>query len=134
MLYGVLADVVVALHLAYVSFVVFGQVAILLGVLLRWRWVRNPWFRWIHLGMITIVAIEAILDITCPLTTWEYNLRELAGQSADKGSFVGRLLRGLFFFNLPKGVFTAAYVGFALLVLATLWLAPPCRRQKDLAA
>jgi hypothetical protein len=123
--YSLLADVVVALHVAYVSFVVFGQVAIFLGVLLRWQWIRNPWFRWTHLAMITIVAVEAILDITCPLTTWEYNLRTLAGEQAAEGSFMGRLLHDLLFFDAPRWVFTTAYISFALLVLATFWLAPP---------
>jgi hypothetical protein len=123
--YGLLADVVVALHLAYVGFVVFGQLAIFLGVLLRWQWIRNPWFRWVHLAMITIVAVEAILDITCPLTTWEYNLRVLARQQVAEGSFMGRLLHDLMFFSAPQWVFTASYIGFALLVLATFWLAPP---------
>jgi hypothetical protein len=123
--YWLLADVVVAVHVAYVSFVVFGQLAIFLGILLRWQWIRNPWFRWIHLAMIIIVAVEAILDITCPLTTWEYNLRVLAGQEAAAGSFMGRLLHNLMFFSAPRWVFTASYIAFALLVLGTFWLAPP---------
>ena len=29
--------------------------------------------------MIAIVAVEAMLDITCPLTRWEDELRQLAG-------------------------------------------------------
>ena len=45
----VLADVIVVLHAAYVSFVVFGLAAILLGIVFRWSWVRNVWFRAIHL-------------------------------------------------------------------------------------
>jgi hypothetical protein len=127
MLYGVLADLLVAIHLAYVGFVVFGQAVILLGLFLRWRWVRNPWFRWIHLLMILIVAAETVLDLTCPLTLWEYRLRGLAGQEVSDASFVGRLLRSLFFFNWPPWVFTALYVGFALVVLGTFVLAPPRR-------
>jgi hypothetical protein len=123
--YGFLADLVVAVHLAYVSFVLFGQVAIVLGICFKWSWVRNFWFRVIHLLMITIVAVEAILDITCPLTTWEFNLRKLAGQRSEEGSFIGRLLHDLMFFSAPPWVFTACYIGFALLVLGTFILAPP---------
>ena len=40
--YDLLADLVVAVHVGYVSYVVIGQAAILLGVLLRWNWVRRP--------------------------------------------------------------------------------------------
>src|SRR5262249_30053427 len=48
-LYKLAADLVVVVHFGYVSFVLVGQVLILLGVMCRWRWVRNPWFRWLHL-------------------------------------------------------------------------------------
>src|SRR5262249_11268514 len=68
MVYGLLADLIVAIHVGYVGVVVFGLLAILIGGPLGWRWVRNPWFRVIHLLMILIVATEAIWDITCPLT------------------------------------------------------------------
>jgi uncharacterized protein DUF2784 len=69
------ADVLVAIHLAYVGFVVVGLLAIFAGMLFRWQWIRNPWFRWIHLSMILFVAGEAIVDFECPLTTWENTLR-----------------------------------------------------------
>ena len=35
--YGILADVMVAIHVAYVSYVVLGQLAIWLGLALHWR-------------------------------------------------------------------------------------------------
>jgi hypothetical protein len=123
--YGFLADLIVALHVLYVSFVVLGQAAILAGVTFGWRWVRNFWFRVVHLCMIAIVAAEAILGITCPLTRWEYDLRRLAGQRAGEGSFIGRLLHNAIFFDAPPWVFTTVYVAFALAVVWTLWLVPP---------
>src|SRR5579884_4026965 len=89
MWYGLLADLVVAVHVAYVSFVVLGQLAILVGILARWRWVRNRWFRVAHLIAILIVAAEAALDITCPLTDWEDRLRHLAGQTGYQCDFLG---------------------------------------------
>ncbi len=125
--YGFLADIVVVFHLLYVGFVVFGLLAILSGIVFRWQWIRNPWFRWTHLLLIAIVAAEAILDITCPLTTWEFGLRKLARQPVEEGSFVGRLVHHVMFFDLPPWAFTACYVGTALLVLGTFWWAPPRR-------
>jgi hypothetical protein len=124
MWYGLLADVVVAVHLAYVCVVVFGFVAILVGAALRWRWVRNPWFRCIHLTMIGIVALEAILHITCPLTDLEDWLRTQAGQPLSGETFIGRLMHDLMFYQAPEWVFTVAYISFAFLVLSTFWLAP----------
>ena len=55
-----LADLLVVVHAAYVSFVVLGLVAILAGIAFRWKWVRNPWFRWIHITMIGIVVARCL--------------------------------------------------------------------------
>jgi hypothetical protein len=128
--YGLLADVLVAIHVAYVSYVVFGQLLIWLGLLLRWSWVRNPWFRWTHLIMILIVGAEAVLDIECPLTRWERNCRDLAGQATSGESFVGRLLHNLIFVDWSPWVLNALHIAFALVVLGTFVLAPPRRALK----
>jgi hypothetical protein len=125
MSYGFLADVIVAIHVVYMAFVVFGQIAIMAGALLKWGWIRNPWFRLTHLLAILIVALEALFGIACPLTTWEYDLRMAAGQPVSGDSFVGRLLHNVLFYHLPPWVFTTCYVSFALLVLVTLLWAPP---------
>ena len=125
MYYAWLADGIVALHVAYVSFVIVGQIAILLGAAFRWRWIRNRAFRLLHLVAIVVVAAEAVLGIPCPLTVWESRLRRLAGQQAIERTFVGRWLHDLLFFDFPPWVFTTAYVSFALLVLATLLFVPP---------
>jgi len=112
--YGILADVLVAIHVAYVSYVVLGQLAIWLGLMLRWAWVRNPWFRWSHLLMIAIVGGEAVLGIECPLTRWERELRLLAGQATSGESFMGRLMHKLIFVSWPEWVINSLHVGFAL--------------------
>ena len=39
--YAFWADVIVALHAAYVGFVVIGELIIVVGALCRWRWVRG---------------------------------------------------------------------------------------------
>jgi hypothetical protein len=123
--YGLLADIVVAGHIAYVSYVLVGQLVILAGWVFKWGFIRNPWFRWTHLTAICIVALEAILHITCPLTTWENDLRRLAGETVEEGTFVGRLLHNLMFYTAPLWVFTACYIGFAALVIGTVLLVPP---------
>lgn len=124
--YRCLADVVVVLHFAYVVFVVGGMTAILAGVVLRWRWVRNFWFRGIHFLMIAVVAGESLCGILCPLTEWEDRLRERAGEPpAEPASFVGRWVHELLFVDLPPTVLSTCYCLFALAVLLTLILAPP---------
>jgi hypothetical protein len=74
-MYTFLADVIVAVHFAYIGFVIFGQLAIVVGAILGWKWIRDPAFRWIHLVMICVVALEAFVQFECPLTTWERLLR-----------------------------------------------------------
>lgn len=133
MTYSLLADLIVAIHVAYVSFVVLGQAAILAGAALHWEWVRQRWFRLLHLAAIIVVALEALANIACPLTVWEDELRKLAGQSVEEGTFIGRCLDGLLFYNFPTWVFTSMYVGFALVVLATWILVPPRWRERETA-
>src|SRR5687768_1390366 len=70
-----LADLILAVHFAFVLFVVGGLALIWIGAGARWRWVRNPWFRGCHFAAICIVTAEAVLGIMCPLTVWEDALR-----------------------------------------------------------
>ena len=115
-----LADLVVAIHFAYVAFVVLGLIAILVGVLFHWEWIRNKWFRLIHLSMIGIVVVESLAGITCPLTTLEDYLRTQGGGAGREGSFVGHWLHELMFFDLAPGTFRLIYCTFGAVVLLTL--------------
>jgi Protein of Unknown function (DUF2784) len=125
-----LADVTVVVHAAYVSFVLFGLVAILIGIVFKWKWVRNFWFRAIHLIMIGIVVGEALAGVPCPLTVWEARLRKIAGQTAYTGDFLGYWAHRLIFFRADPWVFTLIYTLFGLAVLAAFVLAPPRRAPR----
>jgi len=123
---SLIADLIVSIHFGYVIIVVGGLFVILLGGALRWRFIRNFWFRAIHLTMILIVVFESIFGISCPLTDWEYELRVAAGQqNAVSESFVARLIQQLIFYNFPPIVFTIGYILFGIGVLASWWLIPP---------
>lgn len=124
-LYRILADFVVTLHLTYVLFVLVGLLLILLGIPMKWKWVRNFWFRVTHLTMIGIVVVEALLSITCPLTTLENYLRTQAGESVRSGSFIGKLAHDLLFYQLPPNFFTPLYCAFGAAVVLAFALAPP---------
>jgi hypothetical protein len=127
-IYRILADVVVAIHLALVGFIVIGLAAILLGIALKWRWVRNFWFRIIHLTMIATVVEKAILGIKCTLTEWEDQLREMAGETVEEGTFIGRMLHDILFWQVTPGmmrVLTIAYYLFGLAILLVFIFAPP---------
>jgi hypothetical protein len=120
-----LADLIVVLHAAYASFIVCGLVAILIGIVFRWGWVRNFWFRAIHLTMIGIVVAEEFVGMSCPLTDWEKRLRRTAGQAGYAGDFIGHWAHRLIFYDAKPWVFTVIYVLFGLAVLGTFIVAPP---------
>jgi len=119
-----MADVILVVHFLIVAFIVVGLLLVWAGAALGWRWVRNPWFRYLHLGAIAFVAAETLLGVMCPLTVWEDMLR--GGGRAE--SFVGRWVRYLLYYEAPEWVFTLAYVAWATATLATLRLVPPTRR------
>lgn len=128
--YRILADIILVVHIGYVSYAVFGQLAILIGWPLGWRWIRNPWFRVTHLIMILIVAFESWFEILCPLTTWE---RQLRGELDDGGSAMGQWTHD--FLTIPESAFNVICMIAGVLVVATIFLVPPrFRKPASLAA
>jgi hypothetical protein len=116
-----MADVLLIVHFLIAAFIVGGLVLVWIGAALGWDWVRNPWFRYAHLGAIAFVAAEAVFGVMCPLTVWEDMLR---GRTPAE-SFVGRWVRYFLYYRAPEWVFTAAYVAWTAATLLTLWRAPP---------
>jgi hypothetical protein len=119
------ADALLVLHFAIVVFIVGGLLLTWAGAALGWGWVRNPWFRYLHLAAIGFVALEAIVGMVCPLTEWEDALR--GGARAE--SFVGRWVQRMLYYRAPEWIFTTAYAAWALATLATLRLVPPRERR-----
>jgi len=130
-LYRAAADLTVVLHMGYALFILLGQLAVVAGVVFRWRWIRNVTFRGLHLAAIVIVVAESLLGITCPLTTLEKWLRQRAGQTSYEGDFIANCVHDVLFVDFGPQVLTVAYGAFGVLVAATFWLAPPQRRQSD---
>ena len=116
------------LHALFVGFVVLGLVVIYLGYALSWRWVRNFWFRILHLSAITYVVLQSWAGAICPLTIWEMQLRDLAGEESYEGSFIQYWLQTLLYFEAPDWVFVLIYTGFGTLVAASWFIVPPKRR------
>jgi hypothetical protein len=128
--FQVLADLILLIHFGFVAFVVLGFVAIWIGHFRGWRFVRNFWFRALHLGAMGYVALEAVAGMTCPLTTWEARLRTRAGQPHQyEGSFIQHWVQRFIFFELPEWTFTLVYVGFFALLVLTFWIVRPEPRR-----
>lgn len=123
--YRLAADALLFAHVSFVGFVVLGLLLVLVGGLRSWQWVRNPWFRILHLIAIGVVVLQAWLGRICPLTTWEMALREKAGDAVYAGSFISHWLETLLYYRAPAWVFIALYSVFGLLVVASwFWVRP----------
>ncbi|MEW6304909.1 MAG: DUF2784 domain-containing protein [Verrucomicrobiota bacterium] len=127
--YRWLADFILVVHVAFVTFVVLGLALIWAGHFRRWLWVRNRRFRLLHLAAMGFVACEAVTGISCPLTTWENRLRQMAGgQALYAESFIQHWLGRLLFYDAPASVFTIAYVLFFAAIVFSWWVVKPAPR------
>ena len=136
-MHSFLADVLVFVHLLYVSYVFFGQLAIVAAGTFKWEWGRNRWFRVTHLLAIAVVAVEAAVGYECPLTTWERELRITAGQTVDERGFVARLMHDIVFLGdryQHKESITVGFIAFFFLVVQGFLMYPPRSRRERPAA
>ena len=104
MLYLLIADLLVLLHLAFVGFVV-------VGVLLVLRW---PRLAWIHLPCALWGALIEFSGWVCPLTPLENRFRQLGGQAGYAGGFVEHYLLPVLY---PQGLTRPVQVVLGMLVL-----------------
>lgn len=125
------ADALLVGHILFVVFVILGLALIVVGKLVAWSWVRNPWFRSAHLAAIAVVVLQSWIGIICPLTTWEMALRERAGEAAYAGSFISHWLESLLYYRAPAWIFVVCYTAFAAIVVASWFLVPPRRFRKS---
>ena len=130
LLYLIAADTILITHALIVGFIVFGLVFIFIGKRRSWTWVRNPWFRYAHLAAIGIVVLQSWFGAICPLTIWEMELREKAGEAVYSGAFVAHWVESILYYRAPEWVFVVCYTGFGLLVAAAWYWVRPRRFVK----
>ncbi len=104
MLYAVLADLVVLVHLAFVLFVIGGGLLVL-------RWPRAAWF---HLPAAAWGAIVEFTGWICPLTPVENWLRVRGGETGYEQDFLSHYLLPLLY---PAGLTSEMQWTLGLVVL-----------------
>jgi len=120
-----LANSVLVVHALFVTFVTGGLLLTVVGLLRGWRWVRNFWFRLVHLVAVIGVVVQTWLGVDCPLTTLEHSERIRAGQAGYPNGFIATWLHRAIFYDADPQVFTVAYTLFGILVVATwIWGRP----------
>jgi hypothetical protein len=115
MLYRLLADLVLLLHLGFILFVAA-------GVLLVLRW---PRLLWAHIPSASWGIYTALTGTVCPLTPLENHLRRLGGEAGFEGGFIQHYVETLVY---PPGITTGqlALLGVLALVVnlggyAVIW-------------
>ena len=124
-----LSDLVVAFHFAYVGFVAVGFILILVGAALKWAWILNRRLRYLHLGAIGLVAVEALVGLICPLTLLENWLLIGSGQAGEERTFIGQIIYNLLYYDFPSWMFSVAYLALTILAILLLILIPPKPRS-----
>ena len=105
MLYGLLADLVLVAHLAFVGFVVFGGFLVL-----RWRRLA-----WIHVPVALWGAAIVVTGFTCPLTPLENRLQQLGGRAGYQGGFIEHYITAVIY---PAGLTRQTQIVLGTAVLA----------------
>jgi hypothetical protein len=115
MIYRVLADAVLVLHLAFILFVVLGG----------WLVAFIPRLIWLHLP---VAAWGALIEFTgwiCPLTPLENWLLDRGGESGYSGGFINHYLTPLMYPDgLTRGMqyaLGAFVIAINLVAYAILW-------------
>jgi hypothetical protein len=83
------ADAIVALHFAFVLFVVLGASLVL-------RWPRVAWF---HVPAVIWGALVEFTGWICPLTPLENRLRRRAGETGYQGDFIAHYVLPMLYPN-----------------------------------
>lgn len=124
-----MADLILAVHFAYVTFVVGGFAYIWIGRILGWRSARNYWFRVLHCCAMLIVVLEAAAGVVCPLTSLEFFFR---GRHAVERSLMSRIVDWIMYYDVSEETFLIIYILFFLLLILSWFLVRPIRSQRQI--
>jgi len=123
MIYRLLADIVVLIHVAFVIYVVFGGLLVL----------KRRWTVWLHLPAVFWAAFVEFSNSICPLTPLENMLRNLAADSVYQTGFIEHyILPVLYPAALSEN--TQVILGITVLIINTViygfvWMRSGFRRR-----
>ena len=105
MIYRVLADLLVIVHMLFILFVIFGGFAVL-----KWHWMAL-----VHVPVAGWGAVVELKRWVCPLTPWENKLRVMAGQEGYSEGFIEHYLLPVIY---PSGLTRDIQTTLGILVIA----------------
>jgi hypothetical protein len=119
----VLANGVIALHLAYFVFVLGGFVALIIGIARREEWIYNPWFRIVHFVAVAVVLFEDVLQLQCPLNTLQTHLQ--SPNVVETPGTVGNFLDWLLHHTISERALDVIYWTIGGISLVLFVVRPP---------
>jgi len=105
--YSALAAAILALHLLFILWIIFGA-AVTRG---------RPILRGLHLGSLVWAILVEVLPWGCPLTWAENWLEARAGVAPYQGGFLLHYLDALVYPKIPPSLLTLCGVGISVAIL-----------------
>ena len=102
--FGLLANLLLLVHGAFVLFVIAGGLLVL-------RW---PRWAWLHLPSVVWGAVIEFVGFVCPLTPLEQAWRSAAGSGSYQGGFIEHYVTAALY---PRGLTRLVQIGLGCLVL-----------------
>src|SRR4030067_3194555 len=128
MIYRLIADFLVALHLLWILFMLAGVALILWGILFKRIILNWFWFRTLHLAGIIYVGALSIQGKLCPLTTWENQLRAKSDPaSAYTGSFIIHYIEKIVYPEVDPVLLQTATITIGIFTILAYLVVPPAR-------
>ena len=112
----IFSEIVLLLHFSIFLFMIFSFILIPFGYFQKWEWVKNIYFRSIHLILMGFILIETILGFMCPLTILENFLR--ADQKVD--NIFTEIIHQIMYWDLTNYQFIILYF-LSLSYIIFLW-------------
>ena len=114
-------EIVLFFHFFIFLFITFSFFLIPFGYFKKWEWVKNKYYRLIHLVLMGIILIETILGFMCPLTILENFLRN----NIEVDNNLTQIIHQIMYWNLPNYQFIILYIlSFSYLIFLWFFFKP----------
>ena len=115
------SEIILLLHLLIFLFITLSFILIPIGYFQKWEWVKNKYYRSIHLILMGIISIETILGFMCPLTILENYFRD----DIKVDNKLTEIAHQILYWDLPNYQFIILYlVSFSYLIFLWFFFKP----------
>ena len=112
----IFSEIVLLFHFCIFLFMILSFFLIPLGYQQKWEWVKNKYYRLIHIILMGVIFVETALGFMCPLTVLEHFLRN---DTKINNKFT-EIIHEIMYWDLSSYQFIILYL-FSFLYLVILW-------------